>query len=89
MENLIYHYKICSESMEINPSSRYSSYEASKGEFGLYSISKDNSNLYRLKIRAPGFYNLQSLNYRSKKQLLADLVTIIGTQDIVFGEIDR
>jgi NADH:ubiquinone oxidoreductase subunit D len=63
--------------------------EAPKGEFGLFLVA-DNSNIpYRCKIRAPGFYHLQALNTMSKGHLLADCVAIIGTQDIVFGEVDR
>jgi NADH:ubiquinone oxidoreductase subunit D len=63
--------------------------EAPKGEFGVYLVSNDTSRPYRCRIKAPGFLHLQGLDFMSKGHLLADLVTIIGTQDIVFGEIDR
>jgi NADH:ubiquinone oxidoreductase subunit D len=63
--------------------------EAPKGEFGVYLVSNNSNKPYRCKIKSPGFAHLQGLNYMSKGHLLADVVTIIGTQDIVFGEIDR
>ena len=63
--------------------------EAPKGEFGVFLVSDGSVVPYRCKIRAPGFFHLQSINYLSKGHLIADVVTIIGTLDIVFGEIDR
>jgi len=63
--------------------------EAPKGEFGVYLISDGSSRPYRCRIRAPGFFHLQSLEFMVQGHMIADLVTIIGTQDIVFGEIDR
>jgi NADH:ubiquinone oxidoreductase subunit D len=63
--------------------------EAPKGEFGVYLVSNGTNKPYRCKIRAPGFVHLQALDFMTKKHLLADVVTIIGTQDIVFGEVDR
>ena len=63
--------------------------EAPKGEFGVYLISNNTSRPYRCKIKAPGFAHLQALDHMSKGHLIADVVTIIGTQDIVFGEVDR
>lgn len=89
MESLIHHFKLYTENCPVPQNMHYLGVEAPKGEFGLLLYS-DNSNLpYRCKIKAPGFYHLQALNVMSKGHLLADCVTIIGTQDIVFGEIDR
>jgi len=67
----------------------YLATEAPKGEFGVYLISDGTNKPYRCKIKAPGFAHLQALNKMSKGHLIADVVTIIGTQDIVFGEVDR
>jgi NADH:ubiquinone oxidoreductase subunit D len=63
--------------------------EAPKGEFGVFLQGNDSSKIYRCKVRAPGFFHLQGLPLMARGGLLADMVTIIGTQDIVFGEIDR
>jgi NADH:ubiquinone oxidoreductase subunit D len=63
--------------------------EAPKGEFGVYLVSNGSNKPYRCKIRAPGFVHLQGLDFMAKNHMLADVVTIIGTQDIVFGEVDR
>jgi NADH:ubiquinone oxidoreductase subunit D len=63
--------------------------EAPKGEFGVFLVSNNSSRPYRCRIKAPGFMHLQGLNFMSKGLFLADLVTIIGSQDLVFGEIDR
>jgi len=89
MEALIHHFKLFSEGMHIPPSEAYAAVEHPKGEFGTYIISDGANKPYRLKIRAPGFTHLQSLDEMSRGHMLADVVTIIGTQDIVFGEIDR
>lgn len=89
MEALIHHFKLFSEGMHIPPSEAYAAVEHPKGEFGIYMISDGANKPYRLKIRAPGFTHLQSLDEMSRGHMLADVVTIIGTQDIVFGEIDR
>ena len=67
----------------------YCAVEAPKGEFGVYLVSNNTNKPYRCKIKAPGFLHLQGLNYMTNNHLIADVVTIIGTQDIVFGEIDR
>ena len=67
----------------------YTCVEAPKGEFGVYLVSDGTNKPYRCKIKAPGFLHLQGLNFMSKDHMIADVVTIIGTQDIVFGEIDR
>ncbi len=89
MESLIHHFKIFSEGYCIPKSEIYASVEAPKGEFGIFLISDGANKPYRLKIRAPGFPHLAALNEMSKGHMLSDVVAIIGTQDIVFGEIDR
>lgn len=89
MESMIHHFKFYSEGPTIPLGETYTCTEAPKGEFGIYLISNNDENPFRCKIKAPGFAHLQSLNLMAKNQLIADIVTIIGTQDIVFGEIDR
>ena len=89
MEDLIHHFKLFTEGMHIPPSEAYAAVEHPKGEFGIYMVSDGANKPYRLKIRAPGYAHLQSLDEMSRGHMLADVVTIIGTQDIVFGEIDR
>lgn len=89
MEALIHHFKLYTEGFSVPKGEIYCAVEAPKGEFGVYLVSNNNNKPYRCHVRAPGFTHLQSLNYMSKQHLIADLVTIIGTQDIVFGEIDR
>lgn len=89
MEAVIHHFKIYTTGINIPSNETYTATEAPKGEFGVYLISNNTNKPYRCKIKAPGFAHLQSLNNMSKGHLLADIVTIIGTQDIVFGEIDR
>jgi len=89
MEAVIHHFKIYTNGFTILPNETYVATEAPKGEFGVYIITNNSNKLYRCKIKAPGFNHLQALNYMSKGHLIADVVTIIGTQDIVFGEIDR
>ena len=89
MEALIHHFKLFSEGMHIPQSEAYAAVEHPKGEFGIYMVSDGANRPYRLKIRAPGFAHLQALDEMSRGHMLADVVTIIGTQDIVFGEIDR
>jgi len=89
MESLIHHFKLYTEGFSVPKGDVYSIVEAPKGEFGVYLVSNDTNRPYRCRIKAPGFLHLQGLNFMSKGLLLADLVTIIGTQDIVFGEIDR
>ena len=71
------------------PGETYTVIEAPKGEYGVHLVSNGSNKPYRCKIRAPGFYHLQGLDLMSKGHMLADVVTIIGTQDIVFGEVDR
>lgn len=89
MESLIHHFKLYSEGIYVNKGHTYSCVEAPKGETGVYLISDGSNRPYRCKIKAPGFLHLQALNHMANGHLIADLVTIIGTQDIVFGEIDR
>jgi NADH-quinone oxidoreductase subunit D len=89
MESIIYHFKYNTEGIQTLINESYTSIEAPKGELGIYLVSDGTSIPYRCKIKSPGFMHLQSLNLISKKHLLADIVTIIGTQDIVFGEVDR
>jgi NADH:ubiquinone oxidoreductase subunit D len=89
MESLIHHFKHFSEGFLVPKGRTYAATEAPKGEFGIFLFSNGTNKPYRCKIRAPGFAHLQGLEMMTKGHLLADLVTIIGTQDIVFGEIDR
>nr|YP_009449537.1 NADH dehydrogenase subunit 7 [Cymbomonas tetramitiformis]ANA57081.1 NADH dehydrogenase subunit 7 [Cymbomonas tetramitiformis] len=89
MESLIHHFKYYSEGFSVPIGETYSAIEAPKGEFGVYLVSNGTNRPYRCKIRAPGFVHLQALDFMSKNHMLADVVTIIGTQDIVFGEVDR
>jgi len=89
MEAVIHHFKLYTEGLVLPHGETYSVTEAPKGEFGVYLISNNTEKPYRCKIKAPGFGHLQALNEMSKGHMIADVVTIIGTQDIVFGEIDR
>jgi NADH-quinone oxidoreductase subunit D len=89
MEALIHHFKFYTEGIIMPLGETYTASEAPKGEFGLYLISNNTDKPYRCKIKAPGFAHLQALDDMCKNHLIADVVTIIGTQDIVFGEVDR
>jgi len=89
MEELIHHFKLFTEGFHVPEGEAYSAVEHPKGEFGIYLISDGANKPYRLKIRAPGFAHLQGLDEMSRGHMIADAVAIIGTQDIVFGEIDR
>jgi len=89
MESLIHHFKYYTEGFSVPASRTYTAIEAPKGEFGVYLISDNTNRPYRCKIRAPGFAHLQALPEMTKGHMIADVVTIIGTQDIVFGEVDR
>ncbi len=89
MEELIHHFKLFTEGMHVPENDCYAAIEHPKGEFGIY-LSSDGANKpYRMKIRAPGFAHLSALEEMSRGHMIADVVTIIGTQDIVFGEVDR
>jgi NADH-quinone oxidoreductase subunit D len=89
MEELIHHFKLFTEGMHVPEGEAYAAVEHPKGEFGIYLVSDGANKPYRLKIRAPGFAHLQALDEMARGHMIADVVTIIGTQDIVFGEIDR
>lgn len=89
MESLIHHFKLYTEGFTVPAGETYTAVEAPKGEFGVYLVSNGTNKPYRCKIRAPGFAHLQGIDFMSKNHMLADVVTIIGTQDIVFGEVDR
>lgn len=89
MESLIHHFKLYTEGFTVPVGETYTAVEAPKGEFGVYLVSNGSNRPYRCKIRAPGFAHLQGLDVMSRNHMLADVVTIIGTQDIVFGEVDR
>lgn len=89
MEALIHHFKLFSEGFYVATGECYCAVEHPKGEFGVYLVANNSNKPYRCKIKAPGFFHLQVIDFLSKGHLLADVVTIIGTLDIVFGEIDR
>lgn len=89
MEDLIHHFKLFTEGFHVPAGEAYAAVEHPKGEFGIYMVSDGANKPYRLKIRAPGFPHLAALDEMTKGHMIADLVAIIGTQDIVFGEIDR
>ena len=89
MEELIHHFKLFSEGFHVPPGEAYAAVEAPKGEFGVYIVSDGANKPYRMKVRAPGFAHLQSLDELVKGHMIADAVAIIASIDIVFGEIDR
>jgi NADH:ubiquinone oxidoreductase subunit D len=89
MEAVIHHFKLYTEGMEVPAGETYTATEAPKGEFGVYLISDGTNKPYRCKIKAPGFSHLQSLDFMCKNHMIADVVAVVGTLDIVFGEIDR
>ena len=89
MEVLINHFKLFSEGYHVNAGETYAALEASKGEMGVFLVSAGSNKPYRCKIKAPGFLHLQGLTFMGERHLVADVVTLIGTQDIVFGEVDR
>jgi NADH-quinone oxidoreductase subunit D len=89
MEELIHHFKLCTEGIHVPEGEVYSAVEHPKGEFGIYLISDGANKPYRMKIRAPGYVHLSAMDEMCRGHMLADVVTIIGTQDVVFGEIDR
>lgn len=89
MESMIHHFKLFTEGYCLPEGEVYSAIEHPKGEFGIYLVSDGANKPYRVKIRAPGFSHLASMDEMSKGHMLSDVVTIIGTQDIVFGEVDR
>ena len=89
MEALIHHFKLYTEGYHVPAGECYAAVEAPKGEFGVYLVSDGTNRPYRCKIRAPGFAHLQGLDHLSRGHMLADVVAIIGSLDIVFGEVDR
>ncbi len=89
MEELIHHFKLFTEGFHVPAGEVYSAVEHAKGEFGIYLVSDGANKPYRMKIRAPGYSHLASLDEMARGHMIADVVAIIGTQDIVFGEIDR
>jgi NADH-quinone oxidoreductase subunit D len=89
MEALIHHFKLYTEGYHVPAGETYTAVEAPKGEFAVYLVSDNSNRPYRCKIRAPGFPHLQGTDFMCKGHMLADAVAIIGSMDIVFGEIDR
>ncbi|GGP23311.1 NADH-quinone oxidoreductase subunit D [Silvimonas iriomotensis] len=89
MEELIHHFKLFTEGMHVPAGEAYAAVEHPKGEFGIYMVSDGANKPYRMKIRAPGYVHLSALDEMSRGHMLSDVVAIIGTQDIVFGEVDR
>lgn len=89
MEELIHHFKLFTEGIHVPPGEAYAAVEHPKGEFGIYFVSDGANKPYRMKIRAPGYVHLAGMDEMSRGHMIADVVTIIGSQDIVFGEIDR
>ena len=89
MESLIHHFKLFTEGYTVPKGEVYSAVEAPKGEFGVYLVADDSNKPFRMKVRAPGFAHISAMNEMVKGSMLADVVSVIGTMDIVFGEIDR
>ncbi len=89
MEALIHHFKLYTEGFHVPAGEIYAAVEAPKGEFGVYLVSDGTNRPYRLKIRAPGFPHLAAMDYMCKGHMLADVSAVLGSLDIVFGEIDR
>jgi len=89
MEELIHHFKLFTEGFRVPEGEAYASVEHPKGEFGIYIVSDGANKPYRLKIRAPGYSHLAALDEMARGHMIADAVAVIGTMDIVFGEIDR
>jgi len=89
MEELIHHFKLFTEGIHVPEGEAYAAVEHPKGEFGIYFVSDGANKPYRMKIRAPGYAHLAAMDEMARGHMIADVVTIIGSQDIVFGEIDR
>ena len=89
MEALIHHFKLYTEGYHVPPGETYSAVEAPKGEFAVYLVADGTNRPYKCKIRAPGFAHLSAMDYMCKGHMLADSVAILGSMDIVFGEVDR
>jgi NADH-quinone oxidoreductase subunit D len=89
MEALIHHFKLYTEGFRVPAGEVYAAVEAPKGEFGVYLVADGSNKPYKCKIRAPGFAHLQAMDFICKGHLLADVSAILGSLDIVFGEVDR
>ena len=89
MEQLIHHFKLVTEGMHVPEGEAYAAVEAPKGEFGVYLVADGTNKPYKCKIRAPGFAHLQAMDHICKGHLLGDGSAILGSLDIVFGEVDR
>jgi NADH-quinone oxidoreductase subunit D len=89
MEALIHHFKLYTEGFHVPNGEAYAAVEAPKGEFGVYLVADGTNSPYRCKIRAPGFTHLQAMDYICRGHQLADVSAILGSLDIVFGEVDR
>jgi NADH-quinone oxidoreductase subunit D len=89
MEALIHHFKLYTEGYKVPEGEVYAAVEAPKGEFGVYLVSDGTNKPYRCKIKAPGFAHLQAMDFMCRKHMLADVSAILGSLDIVFGEVDR
>ena len=89
MESLIHHFKLYTEGFHVPAGEVYTAVEAPKGEFGVYLVSDGTNKPYRCKIRAPGFAHLQAMDFLCKGHMLADVSAVLGSLDIVFGEVDR
>ena len=89
MEALIHHFKLYTEGYHVPAGEVYTAVEAPKGEFGVYLVSDGTNKPYRCRVRAPGFAHIQGLDFMSRGHMLADVVAVLGSQDIVFGEVDR
>jgi NADH-quinone oxidoreductase subunit D len=89
MEALIHHFKLYTEGFHVPKGEAYAAVEAPKGEFGVYLVADGTNSPYRCKIRAPGFTHLQAMDYMCRGHQLADVSAILGSLDIVFGEVDR
>jgi NADH-quinone oxidoreductase subunit D len=89
MEALIHHFKLYTEGYKVPEGEVYAAVEAPKGEFGVYLVSDGTNKPYRCKIRAPGFAHLQAMDFMCRGHMLADVSAVLGSLDIVFGEVDR
>jgi NADH-quinone oxidoreductase subunit D len=89
MEALIHHFKLYTEGFHVPEGEIYAAVEAPKGEFGVYLVADGSNKPYRVKIRAPGFAHLQAMDFLCRGHLLADVSAVLGSLDIVFGEVDR
>jgi NADH-quinone oxidoreductase subunit D len=89
MEALIHHFKLYTEGIHVPAGEVYAAVEAPKGEFGVYLIADGSNKPYKCKIRAPGFAHLQAMDFLCRGHMLADVMAILGSLDIVFGEVDR